>query len=297
MERKIFVYDPNKAPMRDVQTGLALIQKSCAIAKPQLVQRATLCGVHWSMVPHNTTSNYYRKAKQLRYPHKTPYNIYIENPYIRKSGYFSISVNKANNLNCLKEGYENNDSRRNLFEVQLKEIAPKGKNILVIGQALRNNKDTTTFSNLQTNQNIYVNTPGVPFYKDLIKFIMSLTKRPIVFRPRSGHSLWDGMRGVSLSPNQLISQDLKDAFVAINLTSRASIDALIEGIPVISLSSYDSIWELSEHSLLNIENPKMFTEDERQKLLNKASWLQWTRPEFIAAKPFKHLKIYEELKK
>ena len=93
------------------------------------------------------------------------------------------------------------------------------------------------------------------------------------------------IKQVEISENSL-EKDLANAHCAISYTSGASIDAMMNGIPVITPSPYNFVYGISSHDLENVENPIL---GDRLSLLYKLSYTQWSVEEIIEGKPLKHL--------
>ena len=91
------------------------------------------------------------------------------------------------------------------------------------------------------------------------------------------------IKQVEISENSL-EKDLANAHCAISYTSGASIDAMMNGIPVITPSPYNFVYGISSHDLENVENPIL---GDRLSLLYKLSYTQWSVEEIIEGKPLK----------
>ena len=126
-----------------------------------------------------------------------------------------------------------------------------------------------------------------------VKHLMKVTKRKIVIRnhPLAKASITEmfelmyNIKQVEISENSL-EKDLASAHCAVSYTSGASIDAMMNGIPVITPSPYNFVYGISSHDLENVENPIL---GDRLSLLYKLSYTQWSVEEIIEGKPLKHL--------
>ena len=126
-----------------------------------------------------------------------------------------------------------------------------------------------------------------------VKHLMKVTKRKIVIRnhPLAKASITEmfelmyNIKQVEISENSL-EKDLASAHCAVSYTSGASIDAMMNGIPVITPSPYNFVYGISSHDLENVENPIL---GDRLSLLYKLSYTQWSVEEIIEGKPIKHL--------
>ena len=98
-----------------------------------------------------------------------------------------------------------------------------------------------------------------------------------------------GIKQIVYDTSNNINEALENAHCAVAYTSGSSIDAILEGVPVIPTSQYNFVWEISSHSLNDIENPKM---GEREQLLYNLAYAQWSVQEIQQGKPWEHLYEY-----
>ena len=128
-----------------------------------------------------------------------------------------------------------------------------------------------------------------------VKHLMKRTNRKIVIRnhPLSKVSVKEmfdsfyNMKQVEFSDNSL-EKDFAGAHCSIAYTSGASIDSIMAGVPVITPSPYNFVYDISSHDLEQVETPKL---GDRQELLNKLAYTQWSVEDIIEGKPLKHLGI------
>ena len=128
-----------------------------------------------------------------------------------------------------------------------------------------------------------------------VRHLLKRTKRPIVIRNHplakskveEMFSLQYPMRQVGFS-HKTLEEDLAGAHCSISYTSGASIDSIMAGVPVITSTPYNFVYEISSNKLEEVETPKL---GDRQSLLNKLAYTQWSVEDIIDGKPFKHLGI------
>ena len=128
-----------------------------------------------------------------------------------------------------------------------------------------------------------------------VRHLLKRTKRPIVIRNHplakskveEMFSLQYPMRQVGFS-HKTLEEDLAGAHCSISYTSGASIDSIMAGVPVITTTPYNFVYEISSNKLEEVETPKL---GDRQSLLNKLAYTQWSVEDIIDGKPFKHLGI------
>jgi len=79
---------------------------------------------------------------------------------------------------------------------------------------------------------------------------------------------------------------LKDAWAVINHSSNPAMEAVINGIPV--FVSADSLcYDVGNHSLTHINNPKM---PNRQEWANKLSYTEWFENEIEVGLPWRRIR-------
>ena len=122
------------------------------------------------------------------------------------------------------------------------------------------------------------------------------TDRPIILRrhPFQNFKVNAGIDNFQHSPrDNTIEDDLKNAWCAVALTTNAAVDAILQGIPVITLDDRNVAYDVSEHRIENIESPA--TPDRTQWACNLA-YTQWNIEEVRAGLTWKHLRsrVYHE---
>lgn len=86
------------------------------------------------------------------------------------------------------------------------------------------------------------------------------------------------------SPNENISYILPNTHCLVTHGSNDAVDAMLNGVPVLSLSRYSPVFDLSEHHFENILNPKWPTDDDRLQLFSNLAWCQFTLLEIAKGK-------------
>jgi hypothetical protein len=69
-----------------------------------------------------------------------------------------------------------------------------------------------------------------------------------------------------------------------------SIDAVINGIPVIACDEGNFAWNVAERKLSNIENLNLSSDTEVHQWLKNLSYCQWTPTEMASGQCWDHLK-------
>lgn len=177
--------------------------------------------------------------------------------------------------------FKNNNSpsdRFNNLNIKIKPWRTQGKHILILGQ----NRSDASLSG----------TDITWWLHDTIKHIKRFTNRKIIVRdhPENRNLLRDFVlnecTNVSYSENEKLTDDLKNCHCVVSYTSGGSIEAIIEGIPVIPCNEHNFVWPISSHSLSDIENPKL---GERQQLLYDIAYAQWSVKEISDGTAWAHL--------
>ena len=212
--------------------------------------------------------------------------VIIETPILGRTigkyhKYYRVGLNHY--LNNLGE-FNNKDCKSDRFDslnLKIKPWRSNGKHILVLGQNLND------ASLLGADMELWTITT--------LKHLLKVTDRKIHFRdhPENGSKLKDvleknfyGIKQIVYDTSNNINEALENAHCAVAYTSGSSIDAILEGVPVIPTSQYNFVWEISSHSLNDIENPKL---GEREQLLYNLAYAQWSVSEIKEGKPWDHL--------
>ena len=125
------------------------------------------------------------------------------------------------------------------------------------------------------------------------------TDRPIVVRSHPGDKkaqqyLKLDRPGVTISNSQTrsIHKDLKDAWATIVYNSSPGVASLIQGVPVFMTDvdpNYSQYAEVANHSLQDIESPKMF---DRTKWIERISMSHWKFSELLSGEAWNFMKNY-----
>jgi hypothetical protein len=208
--------------------------------------------------------------------------IVVERGYIERQDYYAIGFTnyprELNNESDFKNKGMPNDRAKQL-NVSLepwKEPDEKRKCVLVCGQ---------TFDD--------ANVDGVDYGEWLTKTLLVLLKtsdKKIIYRdhPLEKRHNIRIPKGVKLSADRSIEQDLEIAASVVSYNSNSCVEAVIKGIPAFTFSERSVAWDVTNHSLSDINNPRKF---DRQQWLNDLAYAQWNLKEIEQGLPFKHLGI------
>lgn len=125
--------------------------------------------------------------------------------------------------------------------------------------------------------------------------IRQYTDRPIIFRPHPRCPLPEIEQGLKhvyrQKPKQIIDtyddydMSFNNIWCTINWSSNPGIHSIINGVPAI-VGQSSLAWEVAEHHLENIENPRM---PAREDWLNQYAWTEYTIDEICNALPLINL--------
>ena len=163
-----------------------------------------------------------------------------------------------------------------------------GEHILIIGQ----NEEGIGATNLTK--------MGMTFkeWSELqINNIRLYTDRKIIYRPHRHQRFLpevevDDCEIIELSHEIPISEHLKNCWCMVTAASGAAVDALVNGIPVITSDGLSVAYNVSEHSLENIESPAM---KDRAQWLYDLAYTQWSVYEMRKGLPWEHLRPYVQI--
>jgi len=85
-------------------------------------------------------------------------------------------------------------------------------------------------------------------------------------------------------------EQIKNTYCLVAYTSGLTIDAVVEGIPVIACDEGNFAWNVGERKLSNIENLQLEKEENVQQWLQNLSYCQWTPEEMENGRCWNHLK-------
>jgi hypothetical protein len=86
-----------------------------------------------------------------------------------------------------------------------------------------------------------------------------------------------------------LSTDLKRAGIAISYSSGSVVDAVLAGVPSITVDQGSMAYPISEHRIENIKNPYIAPDYEVDEWLLKLSYSQWSTEEILNGTAWEHL--------
>ena len=238
--------------------------------------------VIWSVLWQGRMRNYKQIWERYRQANKPV--IVLEVGGIRRNLSFKIAINGVNR----KADFANqdvDDTRWPLFNHTLKPWKQTGDNILILGQ-----HDASEQWNGMPSMNTWL--------EEQINEIRKHTTRPVQVRPHPRNPInfdFKKYKDVSLT-RPVMDRDtmddtnfkdtLKNSWAVINHSSNPAMEAVINGIPV--FVSADSLcYDVGNHSLTHINNPKM---PDRQEWANKLSYTEWFEDEIEKGLPWSRIK-------
>lgn len=85
-------------------------------------------------------------------------------------------------------------------------------------------------------------------------------------------------------------EHILDAHCVVAFTSGLSIDAVLNGIPVIACDQGNFAWSISSNNVNQVENPLVANESVVQDWLNTLAYSQWSKEEMESGEAWAHLK-------
>jgi len=126
-----------------------------------------------------------------------------------------------------------------------------------------------------------------------IKRLRTHTDRPILVRPHPKAPLNStkitNLPNVSISTGTSLQQDLAGAWASVFFNSSSCVASILAGIPVISMDPDCVAWQVSDHDLSSIENPRLF---ERQQWLNDLAACHWSDNESMSGAIYRHFETW-----
>jgi len=238
--------------------------------------------VIWSVLWQGRMRNYKQIWERYRQANKP--GIVLEVGGLRRNESFKIAINGVNRKADFAD-QDVDDTRWPLFKHTFKPWKQTGDNIIILGQ-----HHASEQWNGMPSMNVW--------FEQQINEIRKHTTRPIQIRshPRNPINFnFAKYKDVGLAPPVMDSNTiddtnfkdtLKDAWAVINHSSNPAMEAVINGIPV--FVSADSLcYDVGNHSLTHINNPKM---PDRQEWANKLSYTEWFENEIEVGLPWRRIR-------
>jgi hypothetical protein len=140
---------------------------------------------------------------------------------------------------------------------------------------------------------------------DTVEHIRSITDRNILIRfhpamSEKGHENFFKDIGTIVFKNYKnltwsdgtstsLNEDFVDTGVCITYSSGSAIDAIIAGVPTITVDSGNFGYSISSKFIDDLNDPYIPSEDERSQWLNDLAYCQWSREEMSNGDNFRHL--------
>lgn len=164
--------------------------------------------------------------------------------------------------------------RWSALEFPVKDWREDGKHILVLGQ-----------------HEIGISTQHmdiIGWWEDTISYLSRVTDRPIKFRPHPNQKKFPKGK-YEVTHDTTIEEDLENCWCAVARTTNGSVDAIINGIPVITPDTACMAFGVSSHFLTEILEPRT---PDRTRWLSELAYSQWTIREMQKGLPWKHLRRF-----
>jgi hypothetical protein len=189
----------------------------------------------------------------------------------RWSGYHKITLNDRHPSAYYRRGHDS--SRLNVHKVQPQPWRRSGEYILVAGMGDKG----SAFCGFHSEQ----------WERDIIRQIKSVTKRPIIYRPKPSWKAARPIEGTNFSPRQHALEDaMRNCWAVVSHHSNVSVDALIAGIPAFTWQGVAA--EMSLQDISRIEDP--WYPPDRESWLADIAFTQWSVAEMRDGLPWRYLR-------
>ena len=199
----------------------------------------------------------------------------------KMDAYISLCLNEIKR-NGIQYAKESNSTRWEKLNLTMPKWRKSGGHILLIGQ----NEEGIGTTNIRKS--------GISFYdwsRYALETIRKYTDRKIIYKPHPHQEyLPDPVSNceiVDSTSTHKISDFFEDCWCAVGSASNATVDCVMAGIPVITEDKMSVAYDVAEHSVLNIENPRM--PDITQWLYN-ICYAQWNIDELGNGEAWKYIK-------
>lgn len=86
-----------------------------------------------------------------------------------------------------------------------------------------------------------------------------------------------------------LALDLAESGICVSYSSGSSVDAVLNGVPCITIDEGNLAYPISSHRLEHIDSPKLASPEEVQQWLNYLANSQWSEPEMLNGVVWNHL--------
>lgn len=189
--------------------------------------------------------------------------VVVENGYIGKddSGHKLLSLALTNHLG-LGKWYIGEERRWVSHNIHIAPWKSTGKHIVLLAQrGIGNSKDQR-------------------WYNDLAEKLRAKTDRKIIVRPHPG--------AIKAKHNSSLYSDIDDAHCVITWSSAAGLNAMAYGIPCFHMLKGWIGEPASKYGIDDLENPIY---PDREDIMHRIGWAQWTIEEMRSGMPFKKLEL------
>jgi hypothetical protein len=128
------------------------------------------------------------------------------------------------------------------------------------------------------------------WFETAIRQLRAVTDRPIIFRPHPDEKAVPSVAvtGYSVRKHRCrLMDDLKDAWCCVAKTTNATVEAIVQGIPVLTDDPLCIGYPMASHSLADVENPLT---PKRSQWAYDLAYTQWSVAEFRKGLPWRHLR-------
>lgn len=120
---------------------------------------------------------------------------------------------------------------------------------------------------------------------DTIRQLTSITERAVFYRPHplDKNPIFPDVRVLHSDLDTAIS----NAHCVVTLNSNTGVDSVIAGVPVISMDKGSMVYDITDHDLSFVNDPRTF---DRTVWFNRITYAQWSMDEIRSGDAWDHLK-------
>lgn len=193
--------------------------------------------------------------------------IYWDKSYDRHKGWWRMAIN-GNHPTRYLTTLDCPDDRREFFKWEPQPWNRRGTDVMIAGSSGK-------FHHM--NQMMDPHTAA----SNAVHHLRMHTKRHIIYRPKPNHNDALPIDGTEFNRDREIQPLFKRTWVMVTYGSNACFEGFMKGIPSIVLGTA-VLKPISSTRLIDVENPKLASDDEKRRLLNDLAYHQWKPEELVS---------------
>jgi hypothetical protein len=202
----------------------------------------------------------------------------LDSGYVKRDVYFSAGWNGLNGMAEI-QSVDLPPDRWELLDTPLRQQVRTGSHVLVIGQVPWD----------ASCQHASI----TKWCRKTVAELRDRTSRPVIFRPHPmvDHPYRYRVKGVLLSARTL-AEDFQNCHVVVTFNSNTGVDAIIAGIPVLSMDPGSMVYRITDHDLSWIDYPNFPGYEVQRSWAANLAYRQWNVEEFRSGLAWQYLRKY-----